>query len=195
MIGVEVGDVRVGDGQPGLISGLLARHGHLPHRISSPQFPRRVKVIAGMHVCRESIVRRQIEGTRHQPRRLWETRTGRMRQGQPLWSRPTYAMTPIDMNSGEHVWTLPTGDGDRIRANPAPVPLDLPLVGGDAGFAAGGHQDGSHFYPLNVGGVNNGPRLVASVNATGEEIASADLPGPTIGTRMMYMLEGRHYVE
>jgi glucose dehydrogenase len=56
------------------------------------------------------------------------------------------------------------------------------------------HDDGFHLYPLNAGGVNNGPRLVAYDNAIGEEIASADLPRPTIGTRMTYMLEGRQYV-
>jgi hypothetical protein len=42
--------------------------------------------------------------------------------------------------------------------------------------------------------MNNGPRLVTYDNATGEEIASADLPRPTIGTRMTYILEGRQYV-
>ena len=41
---------------------------------------------------------------------------------------------------------------------------------------------------------NDGPRLVARDKATGEEIASVDLPRGAIGTPMTYMLDGKQYV-
>ena len=56
-----------------------------------------------------------------------------MPQGLPLWKPPYTRMTAIDMNTGEHVWTIPTGNGDRIRNHPMLRDLDLPPLGGDAG--------------------------------------------------------------
>ena len=55
-----------------------------------------------------------------------------MPRGLPLWKPPYTRMTAIDMNTGEHAWMVPTGDGDRIRNHPMLRDLDLPPVGGDA---------------------------------------------------------------
>ena len=45
-----------------------------------------------------------------------------MPQGLPLFKPPYSRMTAIDMNTGEHVWMKPMGDGNRFR--------NLPLLPG-----------------------------------------------------------------
>ena len=42
----------------------------------------------------------------------------RMPQGLPLLKPPYSRMTAIDMNTGEHIWVVPTGEGNRYRRNP-----------------------------------------------------------------------------
>jgi quinoprotein glucose dehydrogenase len=118
----------------------------------------------------------------------------RMPQGLPLWRPPYSRMTAIDMNTGEHVWMVPTGNGNRIRNNPLLADLDLPPVGGDAGSAGPVLTSTLLIYPLTAGGTDDGPRLVAYDKATGAELASADLPGPALGTPMTFMLDGRQYI-
>lgn len=118
----------------------------------------------------------------------------RMPQGLPLWKPPYSRMTAIDMNTGEHVWMVPTGDGDRIRNHPLLRELDLPAVGGDATSAGPLLTRTLLLYPLTAGGTHGGPRLVAYDKASGAEVGSVDLPGPAIGTPMTYMLDGRQYI-
>jgi quinoprotein glucose dehydrogenase len=48
---------------------------------------------------------------------------------------------------------------------------------------------------LTSGGSNdNGPRLVARDKATGNEVASVDLPSGAVGAPMTYMVDGRQYI-
>ena len=54
-----------------------------------------------------------------------------MPQGLPLLKPPYSRMTAIDMNTGDHVWMTPLGNGDRIRNHPMLRDLDLPPLGGD----------------------------------------------------------------
>lgn len=122
------------------------------------------------------------------------TRSPRMPQGLPLWKPPYSRMTAIDMNTGEHLWMVPTGNGDRYRNNPLLAPLDLPPLGGDASNAGPLLTRTLLIYPLLAGGTGGGPRLVAYDKATGTEVASLDLPGVPIGTPMTYELDGRQYV-
>jgi quinoprotein glucose dehydrogenase len=121
-------------------------------------------------------------------------RVARMPQGLPFWKPPYSRMTAIDMNTGEHLWMVPTGNGDRLRRHPLLADLDLPSLGGDAGSAGPLLTPTLLIYPLTAGGTNDGPRLVAYDKATGEPVASADLPGPAIGTPMTYMLDGRQFI-
>jgi quinoprotein glucose dehydrogenase len=118
----------------------------------------------------------------------------RMPQGLPLWKPPYSRMTAIDLNTGEHLWMTPTGGGRRIREHPLLAPLELGPVGGDAGNAGPLLTKTLLIYPLTAGGIEDGPRLVAYDKATGEEIASVDLPGAAIGTPMSYMVDGRQYI-
>ena len=103
-------------------------------------------------------------------------------------------MTAIDMNTGEHLWMRPLGDGDRIRNLPLLRDLDLPPLGGDSGRVGPVLTKTLLIHALTAGGANDGPRLVAFDKATGEKIASIDLPGGAIGTPMTYMSGGRQYI-
>ena len=41
-----------------------------------------------------------------------------MPQGLPLFKPPYSRMTAIDMNTGEHLWMAPLGNGDNVRQHP-----------------------------------------------------------------------------
>ena len=117
-----------------------------------------------------------------------------LRQGVPLFKPPYSRMTAIDLNTGEHVWMKPMGNGDRIRNLPALRDLDLPPLGGDSSRAGPLVTKTLLIYALTAGGTTDGPRLVAFDKATGDELASVDLPGGAIGTPMTYMIDGKQYV-
>ena len=121
-------------------------------------------------------------------------RQPQMPEGLPLWKPPYTRMTAIDMNTGEHLWMRPTGNGDRIRNHPRLRQLNLPPLGGDAGRNGPVVTATLVVYTLSAGGSEDGPRLVAYNTATGELEGSVDLPGGAIGTPMTYMLEGRQYI-
>lgn len=117
----------------------------------------------------------------------------RMPGGLPLWKPPYTRMTAIDMNSGDHVWMTPLGNGDYIRNHPMLKPLNLPPLGGDG-------KNGQVLTKtllittLTAGGTDDGPRLVAYDKATGRELASVDLPAGAISPPMTYMLGGKQYI-
>lgn len=117
----------------------------------------------------------------------------RMPQGLPLLKPPYSRMTAIDMNTGEHVWMKPLGDGDRIRNHPMLRDLDLPPLGGDG---RGGPLVTKTllFSAMSAGGSDGGPRLVAFDKATGDELGSVDLPRGAIGTPMTYLADGRQHI-
>ena len=121
-------------------------------------------------------------------------RTPRMPQGLPLWKPPYSRMTAIDMNTGEHVWMTPLGDGDRVRNHPLLRHLDLPPLGGDSGRNGPLLTRTLLIQSLTAGGTDDGPQLAAYDKATGELLAAIDLPGGAIGTPMTYLLDGRQYI-
>jgi len=122
------------------------------------------------------------------------SRQPRMPGGLPLFKPPYSRMTAIDLNTGEHVWMRPMGDGNRFRTHPALKGLNLPPLGGDSAAAGPLLTKTLLIYPLTAGGTHDGPRLVAFDKATGEELGSVDLPGGAIGTPMTYMLDGKQYI-
>ena len=116
-----------------------------------------------------------------------------MPRGLPLFKPPYTRMTAIDLNRGEHVWMQPNGDGNRYRNHPLLRDLDLPPVGGDG---KGGPLLTKTLLisALSAGGTDDGPRLVARDKATGQVVASVDLPAGAIGTPMTYMLGNTQYI-
>ena len=117
-----------------------------------------------------------------------------MPRGLPLWKPPYSRMTAIDMNTGDHVWMTPTGNGDRFRNHPMLRDLDLAPLGGDAGRTGPLLTRTLLIHALTAGGTDGGPRLVAYDKATGAELASLDLPGGALGAPMTYLLDGTQYI-
>ena len=117
----------------------------------------------------------------------------RMPSGVPLFKPPYSRITAIDLNEGEHVWMVPAGAGDRIRNHELLKDLNLPPVGGDG---RGGPLLTKTLLinALTAGGTDDRPRLVAWDKATGELLASVDLPRRAMGTPMTYMLDGKQYI-
>ena len=118
----------------------------------------------------------------------------RMPQGLPLFKPPYTRMTAIDMNTGDHAWMQPLGNGDRIRNHPLLRDLDLPPLGGDSEDHGPLLTRTLLISALSAGGTNDGPQLVARDKATGEVLAAIDLPRGALGTPMTYMLDGRQYI-
>jgi quinoprotein glucose dehydrogenase len=121
-------------------------------------------------------------------------RPPRIPQGLQLFKPPYSRMTAIDMNKGEHLWMIPTGNGDRLRNNPLLKALNLPPLGGDSSAAGPLLTKTLLIYALSAGGANDGPRLVAYDKATGKELASADIPGIALGTPMTYRIGDKQYI-
>ena len=120
---------------------------------------------------------------RKSPESYWETRID-----------PYSRMTAIDMNTAEHVWMKPMGDGDRIRNLPSLRDLDLPPLGGDSTRAGPLLTKTLLIYALTTRGTTDRPRLIALDKVTGDELASVDLPGGAIGVPMTYMVDARQYI-
>ena len=118
----------------------------------------------------------------------------RMPQGLPLFKPPYSRMTAIDMNTGEHIWMQPLGNGNRIRNHPMLRNLDLPPLGGDSEDHGPLLTKTLLISALSAGGTNDGPQLIARDKETGETVASLDLPRGAIGTPMTYMLDGKQYI-
>ena len=122
-------------------------------------------------------------------------RTGpQMPQGLPLLKPPYSRMSAIDMNTGEYAWVVPTGNGDRYRRHRLLRDLNLPPLGGDNGTNGPLLTKTLLVYCLTAGSSSGGPRLVAYDKASGEELASVDLPAGAIGTPMTYMVDGKQYI-
>lgn len=115
--------------------------------------------------------------------------------GLPIFKPPYGSITAIDMNSGEHVWSVANGDGPRDH--PLLAGLDVgPL--GIAGRAAPlltrtflFSGEGSDAV---IGTMGSGTLFRAWDKATGEVRWSIDLGMGTSGAPMTYMHEGRQYI-
>lgn len=118
----------------------------------------------------------------------------RMPRGLPLVKPPYSRMTAIDMNTGEHVWMTPLGNGDRLRRHRMLRDLNLPPLGGDNSRGGPLVTKTLLVTALTAGGSTGGARLVAYDKATGEELASADLPRGAISTPMTYMQDGKQFI-
>jgi len=114
--------------------------------------------------------------------------------GVPLFKPPYSRMTAIDMNTGDHAWMIPTGNGDRYRNLPDLKPLNLPPLGGDTTFSGPLLTKTLLIYALTAGGSKGGPRLVAYDKKTGKELGSVDLPGDAIGAPITYLLDGKQHI-
>jgi quinoprotein glucose dehydrogenase len=112
----------------------------------------------------------------------------------PLVKPPYARLTAIDLNTGDHVWQAPLGDGIRARVIAMGVEDPGPLGGGAFTgplvtetllfIGHGGARDGAP----------GGPALLAMEKETGRTIHAIELPSTPTGTPMTYMADGRQYI-
>jgi quinoprotein glucose dehydrogenase len=118
-------------------------------------------------------------------------------RGLPLFKPPYGRITAINLNTGEHVWMKPNGDGPRNH--PAIAHLKLPPLG-QPGRAAPALTKTLLFIgegdPVNVrtppGG--GGKKFRAFDKATGAVLWETEFPGGTTGAPMTYLHKGKQYI-
>ena len=127
-------------------------------------------------------------------------------RGLPLMKPPYGRITAIDLNTGEHLWMSPVGEGPRNHS--AIRHLNLPRLGWDRRifplltesllFAA---QEGITWSrgdsPIGAASETNSrnadPFLRVFDPDNGEELAQIGLPGNATGAPMTYMAEGKQF--
>ena len=118
-------------------------------------------------------------------------------QGLPIFKPPYGRITAINLDTGEHVWMTPNGDGPRDH--PLLKDLDLPPLGqtGRASplltktllFIGEGTDEMLGALPL-----AGGNKFRAYDKATGEVLWETEFPIGTTGAPMTYMFEGKQYI-
>ncbi|MEM9313643.1 MAG: PQQ-binding-like beta-propeller repeat protein, partial [Pseudomonadota bacterium] len=118
-------------------------------------------------------------------------------QGLPLIKPPFGRITAIDMNSGEHLWMVPNGEGPRDH--PALKDLDLPPLG-QTGRAAPlltreflflGEGD---MVGLSMPKLSGGNMFRAYDKQTGDVVWEADLGAGTTSPPITYQYQGKQYI-
>jgi len=113
-------------------------------------------------------------------------------QGLNIYDPPWGKITAIDMNTGEHLWWVATGDTpDRIKNHPALQGVELPESTGNGGSPIMVTKTLMLYYSRGSGGE---PRLYALDKRTGRRIGQVDLPGFGSYGMMTYMHDGKQYI-
>ncbi len=123
------------------------------------------------------------------------------KQELPLFKPPYGRITAINMNTGDHAWMVPHGEGPRNH--PAIKHLNLPQLGNAArsggivtktllimAEAAGGYGGP----PAGGDGEANKPKMRAFDKKTGETLGEITLPAAAGGSPMTYLSEGRQII-
>ena len=129
-------------------------------------------------------------------------------QGLPLFKPPYGRITAIDMNTGEHVWMVPNGDGPRD--NPAIAHLNLgklgvpgrpsPLLTKTLLFLGEGqtNQRGGGRIPIDMPieiATNSGGLMFRAYDkATGDILWETELDAGTTGAPISYLHNGKQYI-
>jgi quinoprotein glucose dehydrogenase len=130
-------------------------------------------------------------------------------QGLPLLKPPYGRITAIDMNTGEHLWMVPNGEGPRNH--PLLKTLNLPPLGnpgrasplatktllfvgeGDSIMVGAGPRLLPEM-PLAIAPSAGGRKFRAYDKATGAVLWETEFPAGTTGAPMTYMFEGKQYI-
>ena len=116
--------------------------------------------------------------------------------GLPITKPPYGRITAIDLDTGEHIWMVPNGEGPRDH--PALAGLDLPRLGQPGRvsplvtktllFVADGTPS------MTVQPWGGSPMFRAYDKATGDMIWETELPAGVSGAPMTYLHEGKQYI-
>ena len=136
-------------------------------------------------------------------------------RGLPLFQPPYKRVTAIDLNTGDHAWMTPHGDGPRYH--PELRHLNLPPLGGGGGLSSGPlvtptlliMNHGGRGFAEAAGAIEStgdagadAARLMAAsartISAydkdTGEHLGSVRLPGIPGGNPITYLHDGRQFL-
>jgi quinoprotein glucose dehydrogenase len=120
-------------------------------------------------------------------------------RGLPLTKPPYGRIVAIDLNTGDHRWTVPNGDGPRdhpaikhLNLPPLGQPSrDMPLLTRTLLFVS---QGDSIMVRTPPGGGVNGNRIRAYDKQTGAVVWEMQLPAGTTGAMMTYLYRGKQYI-
>ncbi len=117
-------------------------------------------------------------------------------KGLPLFKPPWGRITAIDLNSGDHAWMVPHGDGPRKQVSEM-VGKDV----GPLGSGGGGPVLTKTLLFIGQGAGGRGGRsgggsnvLRAFDKSDGKIVAEVELPAAPSGTPMTYMVDGKQFV-
>ena len=113
-------------------------------------------------------------------------------RGLPLIKGPHLRLTAINLNSGDHAWQVPLGDGVRQRV----IGMGAPDPGPQGGGAFTGPLLTETLVFVGHAGARDGreaapPALLAIDKATGRTLGELELPEIPNGTPMTYVVGGR----
>jgi len=112
-------------------------------------------------------------------------------QGLPIFKPPYSHLVAIDMNTGEHLWSMPNGDTpDRIKNHPALEGVDLP----NTGRMSHAITMATKTLLITAEGRAGAPVLHAVDKLTGERLGTVEMPAPGWYGMMGYLHEGRQYI-
>jgi quinoprotein glucose dehydrogenase len=112
-------------------------------------------------------------------------------QGLPLLKPPYGTIVALNLNTGDHAWTIPDGDTpDNIKNHPALKGVKLPVTGKptQANLLV---TKTLLFYGEGRGG---SPLFHALDKKTGKAIAAIEIPAPTNTAPMTFLHNGRQYI-
>jgi len=110
-------------------------------------------------------------------------------QGLPLTKPPYGRITAIDLNSGDHEWMIPHGEGIRQRI------IDMGIL--DPGPVGSSDRVGPVLTRtlLFIAQSDGDRRLLRAIDkSNGNVIHEYELPLPPTGTPMTYMVDGKQYL-
>jgi quinoprotein glucose dehydrogenase len=117
-------------------------------------------------------------------------------KGIPLFKPPYGRITAINLNTGEHAWMIPHGDGPRKKISEI-VGRDV----GPLGSGGGGPLLTKTLLFVAQGAAGRGGRAGGAEHKfrafdkpTGKVVAEVALPGSPSGTPMTYMAGGKQYI-
>jgi quinoprotein glucose dehydrogenase len=116
----------------------------------------------------------------------------RLRSGLPIFKPPYSSLVAIDMNTGDHLWEIPTGETpDRIRNNPALEGVDV----GETGTGAHVPMVVTESLVIYASQRSDGsPALWAIDKASGETIGVIDAPANSRYGMMTYVHNGHQFI-